>query len=300
MQDKPRCVENDLYRNNIDYKLIQPVTEDEKYLFGLVEHSGSILQDYQFTPEYRTLKAEAEYRFSMSPEIKHFYTTFDSNKGKLVLIDDRDKIFRQLREAFMNFVYWKYYSVEEGLPLFIKSGKNYIEIPGRPEHREYMDLFAGRHHQDDDFQVDGFLSSQVNPLLDKLYFSEYQERVRQIFFSQYESGGTKEFEIRQRAFRLYLDGKLFSDSPSLSARKNVDVLDTRSEDGLLMTIGLLARVLSSKSGNTYVNGDRISASAITKDILQEAPLVRGLGESSVRKRISDGLSRLKDSLPEAD
>lgn len=73
-------------------------------------------------------------------------------------------------------------------------------------------------------------------------------------------------------------------------------LNKNSKRTHLLTIGMLASALADARGNALKQGDRVSANAITQDLLGRWEL-DGCSESALQKRISEALTVLGSETP---
>jgi hypothetical protein len=285
-----------LAHKGIDYKKYKPNNDEQAYLLSLISNSDGVQSDFALLGEYKSIKDYAELMLAENQHLDIcYYDNFYQNS--FANTSESDQVYRKLRGIYMEAAFYLHYMIQECLPIYKKSNNKYSEITKTDTLAEqYRNIFYG--HSSDDFSHNDTPILDLLPHLEKIFYSEAEQRAWKIFFSQYVSGN-KELKIRERSFRLYLDGKLFNaNTDNIETNTGTTVLDTRTEEGLLLTIAILAIKLDEKSGNSFRIGDKINARAMADAILEGLPNIRGMGDSSVRKRIGDALKLIKEHLPE--
>lgn len=268
----------------------------ENHFFCLIGRRYQIKQDSLLWADKISLKQFADIRFLEHEKLKRILNIVLASK-----FDEQEDMKEKIRNSLLVNLKWEWGQqlatlvgdVERGFPLYELQAGEFVQCDGKPNHSSFLKLFSE------------FWDTQFDPVLDidwkfldALFISRREHSLFHLVVSNYDApvGGIV-WKAQIEAFRRLLDSPSF-DVQNVEAIPPTKPLPNKDKENLLKTIGLLAVALANTNSRRYTNAGGINVNAVKTDLLALIDDNTGLGERSIRERITSGIELIESYLKE--
>lgn len=222
----------------------QPESDVQKYLSTIMMNKVSIFHDYKIFGDMVSIKNYCEYELINQTENIFFGLRPER-------ISDNNYFYSNLAHYFFEIIYIFHEDIEDGSPIYTKHNKEFTQLNKSSD--VYKKLMHGLVNAGD-LEIDycqKSLSNKYKYLTTNEYSSTYislsQHVARNLFFGEYQ-GGDIEREIRQSAYKFYIEGR-FDFDQNIQKSKIETELKPLKEIKYLNIIAAMQNLL--KGGGQY-------------------------------------------------
>lgn len=280
-----------LSQDVVDLELYAPKLKFESQLIKLLKTGRSILRDFPSLGDTVSLRQETNRYFSDSENRAHW--SIRDEVGRILDPKESKQFYQHLLFSWYTGAGKIYFDHQRGLPLYVSVGNALVEDVRDPRmiaFYEAFESFDGSRRKDNLINID-------SSWLDEIYFSQDERNLFSTIVSKENETGSPKWNIQANALKAYLEkskGKLTQSKGAESGQK----LSNAEKVNLLKTTGLLAVALAKTNSRRYTNASGVNVNAIKTDLVALLDDNAGLGERSIRDRLTNGIELIRSYIKE--